>query len=284
MAEPTGDSAAAPEPPKPRAGATSFSGLHSAELFCETCGAPTRHRILRIARERRTPDGRALEGTARCSQCRWTHPFQLDLPDELTIPGVVSTGARSTPIGVRVSATQRLLVGSRVPDQAPPPLRIVRIDLRGGASATDAVARDVATLWLTPDGPRPIPVSLVLGSRTAVTRAELPPDHFLEVGATVEVAGGTLRVVGLRARNRTWTHVGDRFPAREVARIYTRRMDTPPAGNRRWTRSREMPSSRTISTSRSNRSRSSPGVRVRRSRPRARSADGGATVHRFSPS
>jgi len=269
--------------PKPHLGSTRFGGLHSAELLCETCGMPTRHRILRIARERRTPEGRVIEGTARCSQCRWTHPFRLELPDELVVPAVISEGARSTPFRVRLSANQRLLVGSRVPDQERA-LRIVRMDSRSGTRTTDTIARDVATLWLTPDEPRPIPVSLVLGAKTAVTRADIPPDQFIEVGETVEVAGGTLRVVGLRARNRTWTHAGDRFPAREVARIYTRRMESPPAGRSRWTRSREIPSSRTISTSRSERSRSSPGVRTRRSRPRARSASGGAAVQRVSPS
>lgn len=272
------------EPPtKPHPSSKRFGGLHAAELFCETCGRPTQHRVLHITRERRIPAGQLIEGTARCSQCRWTHLFQMELPDELVIPAVISAGAQSTPMDVRVSATQRLLVGSRVPDQGQP-LRIVRMDLRNGRRTTDAVARDVATLWVTPDGPKPIPVSLVLGSRTAVTRADVPPEQFIEVGEPLEVAGGKLRVVGLRARNRTWTHVGDRFPAREVVRIYTRRIETPPAGSNRWTRSREIPSSRTISTSRSDRSRSSPGVRIRRSRPRARSASGGAADHRDSPS
>ncbi len=272
------------EPPtKPHPSSKRFGGLHATELFCETCGRPTQHRVLHITRERRIPAGQLIEGTARCSQCRWTHLFQMELPDELVIPAVISAGAQSTPMDVRVSATQRLLVGSRVPDQGQP-LRIVRMDLRNGRRTTDAVARDVATLWVTPDGPKPIPVSLVLGSRTAVTRADVPPEQFIEVGEPLEVAGGKLRVVGLRARNRTWTHVGDRFPAREVVRIYTRRIETPPAGSNRWTRSREIPSSRTISTSRSDRSRSSPGVRIRRSRPRARSASGGAADHRDSPS
>jgi uncharacterized Zn finger protein len=268
---------------KPHHSSTRFGGLHSAELSCEMCEMPTQHRVLQIARERRTPDGRIIEGTARCSRCRWTHPFRLDLPVDRVLPAVVSAGARSTGISVRVPATQRMLVGSRVPGQDPP-LRIVRIDLRNGGRGSDAMARDIATLWLTPDGPRAIPVSLVLGAKTAVSRAEIPPDEFIEVGETVEVAGGTLRVVGLRARNRTWSHPGDRFPAREVARIYTRRMETPPAGSSRWSRSREIPISRTISTSRSDRSRSAPGVRTRRSRPRVRSASGGAAVQRFSPS
>ena len=272
-----------PAEERPKSGPRSFAGLHAAELMCDTCGRPTSHRIVRIGRERRTAAGRIVEGTARCSQCRWTHPFHLELPDEIVVPAVVSIGARSTPTVFRVSTTQRLLVGSRVPGQDQP-VRIIRIDLKSGARTSDALALDIATLWVTPDEPRPIPVSLVLGARTAVTRAALPPDQFVEVGEPVTVAGGTLRVVGLRAKGRTWTHPGDRFPAREVERIYTRRMESPPAGSSRWSRSRETPSSRTISTSRSERSRSSPGVRMRRSRPRARRASSGATVQRDSPS
>jgi uncharacterized Zn finger protein len=260
-----------------------FAGLHSAELFCETCRTPTRHRILRVGREQRAREGTVIEGTARCSTCRWTHPFRLEVPEQVVVRAVVSSGARSRPESIRLSGGQRLLVGSRVPDQDPP-LRIVRMDLPDGSRVSDSLARDVATLWVTPDGPRAIPVSLVLGPKTAVTRAEIPPDQFLEVGETVMVAGGTLRVVGLRARNRTWSRVGDRFPAREVVRIYTRRMESPPAGKSRWSRSRENPSSRTISTSRSERLRSSPGVSTRRSRPRARRASGGAAHHSDSPS
>ena len=241
------------------------------------------HRVVHVGQERRTAEGRVVEGTARCSQCRWTHPFRLDLPEELVLPAVVSTGARSTPMKIRTSPPQRLLVGSRVPGRDPP-LRIVRIDLRNGRRSNDALAREIATLWLTPDVHRPVPVSLILGARTAATRAELPPEQLVSVGETVSVAGGMLRVVGLRARGRTWTHPGDQFEARELGRIYTRRMESPPAGVNRWSRSRESPSSRTISTSRSERSRSSPGVRTRRSRPRARNASGGAVVQSDSPS
>jgi uncharacterized Zn finger protein len=268
---------------RPGAAGRRFAGLHSAELYCETCGAPTRHRILHIGRERRTPTGTLLEGTARCSACRWTHSFRLEVPELVRVPAVLSTGARSSPVAVQLASDQRLLVGSRVPNSRPP-MRIVRMDLRTGARASDALARDVTTLWLSPDGPRAIPVSLVLGAKTAVTRAEIPEDQFLEVGGTVNAAGATLRVVGLRARNRTWSRLGDRFPAREIARIYTRRIESPPAGSSRWSRSRVSPRSRTISTSRAERSRSSPGVKIRRSRPRARSAEGGAAVQRVSPS
>jgi uncharacterized Zn finger protein len=270
-------------PPVRRPGAIAFGGLHAAELYCDNCQMSTRHRILTVARERRTSAGNLLEGTARCSQCRWTHPFQFALPEERIVPSVVSTGRHSSTGEIRVASSQRLLVGSRVPRHEPP-LKIVRIDLRTGGRATDALARDIATLWLIPDGPRAVPVSLVLGPKTAVTRAELPPEQLVEVGRTISVAGGTLRVAGLRARNRTWTHPGDRFPAGEVTRIYTRRTEIPPAGSSRWSSSRETPRSRTISTSRSERSRSSPGVRTRRSRPRARSAWGGAAAQRVSPS
>lgn len=260
-----------------------LAGLHAAELMCEMCGRATRHRILRVARERPTPEGRRIEGTARCSQCRWTHPFQLALPVEKKLPAIVSTGSRSAPMVVRAASTLRLQVGSRVPGHEPP-LRIVRIDLRTGGSGHEALVRDVRTLWLVPEGPRVIPVSLVLGSRTATTRATLPPEHALVVGEPITVGGGTLRIVGLRARNRTWTRPGDSFPAGDVVRIYCRRMESPPAGKRRWRRSREMPSSPAISTSRFERSRSSPGTRTRRSRPWARSASGGAATHRDSPS
>jgi uncharacterized Zn finger protein len=228
-------------------------------------------------------EARFVEGVARCSRCRWTHPFSLELPERIEVPAVVSRGPRSERLRVWLSTAQRLLVGSRVPDQVPP-LRILRMDLKDGSRAPDALAREVRTLWLAPDEPRPIPVSLVLGGRTAVSRLEVGPEQMIAVGGTVVVAGGRMRVTGLRARHRTWSEVGDRFPASEVARIYTRRIESPPAGSNRWRSARDRPSSRAISSSRSERARSSPGVRMRRNRPWARRASGGAVVHASSPS
>jgi uncharacterized Zn finger protein len=264
-------------------GHRSLAGLHAAELPCETCGKVTMHRVVGVGAARRSAEGRIVEGTARCSECRWTHRFRLDLPEDLRIPAVLSSGARSTPMEVRLPPGQRIQVGSGLPGQGSP-LRVMRIDLKTGRSAGEARAREIQTVWVAPDVPKPIPVSLVLGPRTAVTHAVLPPEQPVVVGETLSVAGGTLRIVGLRARGRTWSDPDDGFPAREVDRIYTRRTESPPAGASRWSKSREIPSSRTISSSSAGRSRSFPGVNTRRSRPRARRAAGGAEVQRVSPS
>lgn len=89
----------------------------------------------------------------------------------------------------------------------------------------------------------------------------VPPDTPIEVGASLQLEERTVTVVGIRAKGSTWRRPGDRFVAGEVMRVYARREAMPPAGRSDWSRSREMPSSRTSSTSMSFRRRSSPGVR-----------------------
>ncbi len=261
----------------------SWAGLHAAELVCEACGEPTPHRVLSVTAKRRGPEANWVEGIARCNRCRWIHPFRIELYHDLKLPVVLSNRERSQRIVLKVPYGRRLQVGSRIPGLEPP-LRILLIDRKDGARRGEALSQDVATLWATPDGERPIPVSLTLRSKTAATRVTLGPETEVAVGDLITVAGASLRVFALRARGQTWTHVGDRFAAREIQRIYTRRAEMPPAGRRRWSTSRERPSSPESSTSRSPRSRSSPGTRIQRRRPRARRALGGAAVHKDSRS
>lgn len=276
-----GDPELTPDPDVKRPGL--WAGLHAAVLVCENCGEETPHRIVRIARDVRRSSGDVLAGVARCTRCRWTHRFELGLPSPIDVRTVVSERGRSALTVLRVPSQSHIQVGSRVPDQDRP-LRVLRIDRHDQTSVGGASAEEVATLWVAPDTGRVIPVSLVLGSKTAPTRAVLNPETELTVGEPLTVAGGAMRVFALRALGKTWSRPGDRFPARTIQRIYARRTDTPPAGRSRWRRSRETPTSRANSASRSSRSRSSPGVRRKRSVPRDRSAEGGATLHKSSPS
>ncbi len=267
----------------PSAVSPDWGGLHAAELRCETCGESTPHRVLRITARRHGADVDRVEGLARCNRCRWTHPFRIEVYHDLQLPVVLSDQQRSQRMVLSVPHGRRLQVGSGIPG-VEPPLRILRIDRKDGTRRGEALSQDVATLWATPDRERPVPVSLTLGSKTAASRVALNPDAEVAVGDPITVAGASLRVFALRARGQTWTHVGDRIPARELQRIYTRRAEMPPAGRRRWSTSRERPSSRESSTSRSPRSRSSPGTRIQRRRPRARRALGGAAVQSDSRS
>lgn len=256
--------------------------LLAATLECANCGRPTSHRILRWDRKG-FPNGRRTSGISKCRVCGWTHPFDLVRANDIEIERIVSTGSVSSREKIRLAPGDTLVVGQRCPG-ADPPLRIRRIDLCAGGSALEAQAIDVATLWVVPDAPPSVPVSILEGARTRTTRWQPDPQLVVEVGGQVLLEEVLLRVTALRARGRTWRRPGDRFRAAEVQRVYGRRMMSPPAGRRAWSRGRESPSSRTSSFSRSARSRSGPGVRRYRTVPRTRNADGGATVHSDSPS
>ncbi len=267
---------------EPGVSPASLHELRAASIWCEVCGVVTAHRILR-GEGRGQVSASLWKGTARCQRCRWTHPFEVPRPSTVEVAEIVSEGARSVRRRTNLPRGRRLQVGSGVPESTEA-LRIRRIETRSGTSSSEALSEDVVTLWVTRDVGAVVPVSIVEGARTRTFTRAWPPDTPLEVGMRLKVDRSQVEIVGLRAVGRTWRRPGDRFPAREVGLIYARRRAMPPAGRSDWRSGRGIPSSRASSTSRSDRSRSGPGVRTTRTSPRRRTASGGAAVQRRSPS
>ena len=252
--------------------------LKSALLFCEQCGADTPHRIFRVRRG--GPGGRgALEGVARCRQCRTTHPFESRPSVRTQVSLIVSDGPTSGRTILSLPPETRLEVGAPLPEHVEP-LIVRRIDPRSGSVRSGAPAREVATVWATRDVGAIVKVSIIEGRLTRPGRIVVPPETVLEVGGFFTIDREQFSISALRARGKTWRLPGDAFPAGEVQRIYGRRTETPPAGRSDWRSDRSIPSSRTSSSSRAERSRSSPGVTRTRTSPRARTALSGAAVQR----
>lgn len=256
--------------------------LQSVSLPCENCGQTTAHRVLRWD-PRTTRSRTQLSGVARCQVCRWTHPFVQRAPATFEIAVVVSEGPRSTRQRLRVPAHRRIQVGSGLPG-GHGELEIHRIDRRDGESVASALTNETATVWATRTDATAVPVSIVDRDRTVAARWVVSPATEVAVGETVEVDGLPLVVVGVRARGHTWKQAGDRFPARDVQRLYGRRREMPPAGRSDWRRVRLRPSSDASSASSASRSRSGPGTRTARTVPRTATAVVGAAVHILSPS
>ena len=267
-----------PENEDPRPGA---SAVRSAVLSCESCGLETPHRILRLAATSRKKG--TISGIARCSRCRWTHPFTEIPPRTVTVWAVRSEGQRSVRERIELVPGATARINEPIPGLDPP--RIVRrIELRDGRTTVQARAEDIATLWTIVDrGPR-IRVSLIEGRTTTPTLWEPPEGAQVAVGEPLNVDGVPTFIIGLRGRGQTWRAPGDRLEVREIDRIYARRSASPPAGRRDWSVDREIPSSRERATSISARSRSSPGVRKARIVARSRKADTGAAVQSETPS
>jgi uncharacterized Zn finger protein len=268
-------------PPAPAA-AGDPRAVHSAEIFCDSCGRPTTHRILRLdpPATRGTPG--TLQGVARCRECRTTHRFRTETPRPLSVDLILSDGPSSRRSTVELPRRLRLSVEEEVPGH-PDRLRILRIDDARGRSVASAWSDEVATLWTTSSLGARVPVSIVEGRRTRSLRVEFAPDSPLEVATPVRIEDRDYEVSAVRARGRTWREPGDRFPAREVVRLYVRRTFTPPAGKSAWTRERDSPSSSARAISTDGRSRSSPGATRTLTRPRARRADGGAAHQSSAP-
>jgi uncharacterized Zn finger protein len=258
------------------------TAVHSALLFCEHCGRRTPHRILRWDRRASRP-GAAARGIARCRECRLTHPFVSESERAYEVAVVRSDGPVSERSRTSLPSGRTLQVGHRLPGSTERWV-ILRIDRLDGRSVPSAPTEAIATVWAARDRGKVVPVSIVEGRRTRPARLLTPPDREFEVGGRVSVEGLRLEIAALRAQGRTWHYPGARFAAREVQRIYGRRTASPPAGRSDWRTERERPSSFESSTSRSARSRSSPGVSRKRTVPRARTESGGAAVHRSTPS
>jgi uncharacterized Zn finger protein len=273
--------AAEPEP-----GATADEGgsaptaLASAALFCERCGHVTVHRFFRV-RGGAVAAGKGFSGVARCRECRWTHPFESVPTAAATVDLILSDGRESVRRAVTLPPEAEIVVGAPVPEFAERTL-VRRIDLAGGRSVRRATASSAATVWAVRDFGAVVKVSLIEGARTRTDRLVVDPGRRYEVGTPIRIGRSELTIVALRARGHTWRRPGDAFLAREVERLYARRTARPPAGSSDWRTDRDRPSSRARSTSTDARSRSSPGVTRRRTSPRARTADSGATVHRSS--
>ncbi len=268
------------EPPAPARPAGAHVG--SGTLFCESCGAETPHRILKLVagREGATAPTR---GIARCQRCRWTHPFEMVADRRVSVDVIVSAGARSERQRLEFPWGSSAQVGADLASSSGP-LWVRKIESRNGTTPSHAPLTDVAVLWVVRGAGMEVPVSIVEGSRTVPSRLATSRDEPLGVGDERTTKDGRIVIVAIRARGHTWREPGDQFPAEEVTRLYARRTTSPPAGRSDWTSGRGMPRSRASSTSRSGRSRSGPGLRMKRAVPRRRTASGGAAVQSVSPS
>ncbi len=262
-------------------GATAAT-LGSAVVFCENCGRETPHRILRLDRAGRGAR-RALGGIARCRSCRWTHPFVSVAAERAEVEAIISSGPTSERVQLKLPANEPLEVGAPLPGRRAE-ARIRKIELRAGGETSSAPARQVRTAWAVEETSRRLRIAILSGARSTTERIPQTAGLRLGVGTLLRLPSGPVTIVALRAHGHTWRRPGDEFPAEAVQVAYGRRTVRPPAGRSPWSRVRGTPSSRASSTSRSARSRSSPGASRKRTVPRARTASGGATDRNSSAS
>lgn len=232
------------------------AAVRLATVYCETCGRETPHRILRLD-PRRSPG--TLAGTARCQECRVTAPFLSSLPPAASLDAIVSAGPRSERHRLDLEADRVLRRGDRI-ELAGRAALVTRLEDRRHRDVGEARAADLATVWATRSVEPTVRVALIEGARSRTLRVPSSAFPGLEVGGRFRLGNSALVIAALRARGRTWRRPGDAFRAEEVSVVYARRAESPPAGRRRWSSVREMPSSRTISSSSRARSRSSPGA------------------------
>ncbi len=229
--------------------------IRRATFYCDTCQRETPHRLLRI--DRHGPAG-TVSGIARCQECRSTGPFASSGGRSATFEAIVSEGPRSTRLPVELPATRQLAAGDLL-DIAGSPARLTKLEDRRHRAVKSARAEEISTVWATRATEATVRVALMEGARSRTVRVPASVVPAFEVGAVFRLGPTPLVIAALRARGHTWRRPGDAFPSDQVSVVYARRAVIPPAGRRRWSSEREIPSSRASSSSRRGRSRSSPG-------------------------
>lgn len=266
MVEPASADAATP-PASRRTGLDAADRVHSAELYCENCGRPTAHRLLRV-RSRRTGRTTLTEGLARCRECRWTHPFSSMQREPVVVRAVVSQGPGSRSTRFSFDPQRLLQVGDRL-DGPDGPVQIRRLESADGRSRPRLRAEEAATLWLVSAGPAAIPISIVEGRITRAATLDSSGIDTIGLGDELRVQGERLVITAVRLGGRTVRQADGPLPADRVERIYARRKANPPAGSIGWRVARDRPRALASSTSWEARSRSSSGRRTKSSSPRA---------------
>ncbi|MCI4362160.1 MAG: hypothetical protein L3J77_03095, partial [Thermoplasmata archaeon] len=167
------------------AGSPKAAGVHAADLFCEVCGTETAHRIVHLD----GPGGKVVSGLARCRICRTTHRFRSEAAGTHDVFEIASDGPSSIRSTRSLPATAVVEVGELLPDRDPP-AQVHKIDRIDGRTASVAKAREIHTVWVTPDVGAVVKISLVEGRRTTAAKLTFPPDTVLSVGGSVEIQGG----------------------------------------------------------------------------------------------
>jgi uncharacterized Zn finger protein len=225
------------------------SPVGAASIFCDVCQEATPHRILSL-RGPRPAAGSALSGIARCQRCRLTHPFGSPARRPCTVRAIVSEGPVSRSLELRLPAAREVGIGGKVlfgREQ----FVVRRIELAGQRSAAVARPEEIACLWVTNDRGFHVPISIVEGRRTRSIRWTPPGGARVGVGDSLSLDGNQYIVTGIRSGGRTLRRASGSVDASSIERIYVRRTWNPPAGSSDWSRSRETPSSRESSRSRS---------------------------------
>jgi uncharacterized Zn finger protein len=217
------------------------SALSIVRIPCPVCGVVERHRVVHV-RPSRKGGSKRLEGIARCSRCRTSHPFTLEPPVRARVRVIVSEGPVSARHHLSLPKDRRLAVGEPLTVEGRPVV-IRRLEGPQDRSLTSGFPRDVVSVWAVPTDQAHVRLSLLRGAKVTPLHLLLPPDQELRVGGIISLGEEQVMIVGLRGRGHTFHDSGTVLRASEVQRAYVRRAETPPGGRRAWTRSRVMPRS-----------------------------------------
>jgi len=189
--------------------------VHALSLECPFCGKTSQHRVLHVQAYR---EGVTMEGVARCSLCRASHPFQI-LTKETKVRVILSEGAQSKRIALPFPPDRRLKRGDTLGLEGRKYL-VSKIETQGTPSAKEALAKEIRALWAVPGDRVTLKISVTTGSETTPVSLRVRPEKPVHVGDRLVVDGNLLFISALRMGGRTLRERGMGGEAGEVQRAY----------------------------------------------------------------
>jgi uncharacterized Zn finger protein len=190
-------------------------------LFCETCEDETPHRILKGRIGPGIDEG--FDGTVQCQQCSLTHSAHIEVEKPMEIPSIISNGSNSEKTRIEFYPKEVVMVNDEIlwEDHN---LMITSIEI-GDKRVKRAEASNISSLWLKVFDSIDINVSIVEGPNTKSERINAAPEEEFEVGDLLEFGNTKVVITKIKSVARMIYREGKPVEARDIKRIYTKRVD-----------------------------------------------------------
>lgn len=189
-------------------------------LYCEGCGEETPHRILKGKLGPTMESG--FDGTVQCIPCSTVHPAHIEMEKPVDVRSIISEKARSTRTEIEFFPREIIRVKDEIMWEDHN-LLVTAIE-KGSRRVEKAEASEVDCIWLKLFDTVEIKVSVVEGSNTKSERMEAAPEEEFAVGDLLEFGRMKVVITKIKKDRRMVYREGSPVQAREIKRVYTKRV------------------------------------------------------------
>ena len=190
-------------------------------LYCDTCDDETPHRILKGSIG--TGKNEGFDGTVQCQECNLIHQTRIEVEKTVDVPTIISTGSSSEKTSIEFYPREFVRVSDEIlwDDHN---LLITSIEKRD-KRVKGCEASEITTLWVKIFDSIDLNVSIVEGPNTKSEKINAAPEEEFEVGDLLEFGRTKVVITKIKVTQRTIYREGKPVEARDIKRIYTKRVD-----------------------------------------------------------